>query len=199
MDWDTTDNPLGKISTNLPILFDSVQIDKEVKSRAILVQSAEPVEGIKNPATVIAKHFPHIVARIREFWGLKKDMEEYLNQLVFLDRNSRHGFPADVITALMNIWQDHAKMFAIDHCPHGIKSGFCDRCAQREWMQDPRLHKAFKKLEQEMTFVRRKGLTGAEAVLLDQKLTEEAKIRAAREEVEATCKPMSLTNKTFDL
>lgn len=55
---------------------------------------------------VINKHFPRIGGRIMSMWG-NVALQQYLKQLIFDDRGDRQGFPSEVVTALLRIYEVH--------------------------------------------------------------------------------------------
>jgi hypothetical protein len=177
----------------LPSLFGSSEIDEEVAARKSEDDEIKVGADMVNPMALLSDRFPHISARVVEFWGREKDFDDYMDSLVLKDRSSRTGFPRPVMDALLDLWNDHRDRFVKD------QTGRC------QWENDNSLHKAFKKLEQEKDFVRRSGLSGAEAATLDKLLTEKAKTEAAaaaeaaEAELAAGAKPLSAADGPIDL
>lgn len=167
MEWEPNSFAIKRAASGLPILMDSSSIDEAIEARGVRSDEPKPGAEIVNPVTILSLHFPHILARIKQFWGQETEMDEYLTRLVMMDRSDRAGFPKPIMDALLEIWNNHRDRF--------VKSSD----GQGAWDNDNHLHKAFKKLEQEQTFVKTKELTGAEAATLDQALTHAAKIQVS--------------------
>ena len=150
----------------LPSLFDSSTFDEAVKVRIGLGDEPKPGAELVSPVTILSLHFPHILARITQFWGQETEMDDYLTRLVMMDRSDRAGFPKPIMDALLEIWNDHRDRHL------KFSEGQCT------WDSDSHLHKSFKKLDQEQAFTKAKALTGAEAAALDEALTHAANIQA---------------------
>jgi hypothetical protein len=54
--------------------------------------------------------FPRIAKTIRELWG-KRELDEYLDRLLIDERGDRHGFPPEVVEALLALSHRHADQF----------------------------------------------------------------------------------------
>jgi len=163
MDWEPDGFSIKRPVVALPSLIDSHEIDENLATQSAADEPVRTAEKPNNPVDQILQTFPHIIARVVEFWGREKDFDDYMNSVVFKDRSSRAGFPKGTLEALMEIWDSHRERFSKD------QSGMAF-----QWESDTRLHRPFKKLEEESTFIRRMGLTGAEAALLDAGLTDRA-------------------------
>ncbi len=189
MDWEKDEDefPLGPQPVGLPKLMDSVSIDQEIESIKGPEEEISHDGGIANPVIVLAEQFPHIAARIAHFWGSRRKIDEYLSQIVMLDRTSRQGFPKHVMAALMEIWNIHRTSFERNGDP------------SKPWANDPHLDKSFKKVEQEFSLAHRAELTGAEAAALDRTLTERAQFEAAQAELAKTGRPLSGADLPIDL
>lgn len=162
MEWEP-DGLSFKKSSRLPSLFGDEEIDKNLSALKTPEDEIVPTPEKPSPLVIIASQFPHISARIIQFWGRAVDINDYLSHVVVMDRSDRHGFEQDVLEALLCVWNMHRDYF------DGDVRNESDAVAC-PWTEDTRLHKAFKKLDQEASFVRRNGLSGAEAALLDAHL-----------------------------
>ena len=160
MDWEP-DGLSFKPQSKLPSLMNAEAIDDRLNAIASEEDEIKPTPEKDSPLVVIASQFPHISARIIEFWGSASDFNDYLTHVVVMDRSDRRGFDKEVLEALLNVWEMHRDLF------DGQIAKQPELCP---WSENIRLHKSFKKLDQEASFIRRTGLTGAEAALLDAHL-----------------------------
>lgn len=160
MEWDQ--DQFGE-PLKFPTLLDSAQIDSEMRRIEETDAAPSDLAGGRppNPLEVIARRFPHIAARIQQFWSSRHNLDDYLSSVVYMKRDDRRGFPPDALAAILEVWEQHRASFqrrTETTCP---------------WMIDPSMHKAFKKMEMEQS-LRSGGITGAEAALLDAALTRDA-------------------------
>jgi hypothetical protein len=68
-----------------------------------------PPTDVPPHASIIWEQFPRVGERITLMWG-SVELQKYLNNIIIDERGDRHGFPAPVLSALLQIYKRHAKM-----------------------------------------------------------------------------------------
>ena len=59
---------------------------------------------------IVQPGFPHVTTKITLLWG-SWELHQYLTQILVVDdRSHRRGFPKDVMSALLKIYDEHAKI-----------------------------------------------------------------------------------------
>lgn len=83
------------------------QFDREATNRSLA--GGGEAFGLQGALAVVEQSFPRVAERIRVFWDSPSDCEEYLSSLVMMRENVQQGFPFEVMTALMSIWEFHQR------------------------------------------------------------------------------------------
>jgi len=65
---------------------------------------------VRDPWPPLEAKFPRIAKAIRELWG-KRELDDYLDRLLIDERGDRHGFPPEVVEALLTLSHRHADEF----------------------------------------------------------------------------------------
>jgi hypothetical protein len=76
---------------------------------AITTSTSELPTDIAQDAALVQEHYPRIVEKILQFWG-SAELNEYLDSILFDERGSRHGFPLEIVSALMRIHENHISL-----------------------------------------------------------------------------------------
>ena len=61
------------------------------------------------PRDILKEKFPRILSKIDLLWGTM-ELHRYFQQTQFMDRESRQGFPPDVVDALGQLNNEHEKL-----------------------------------------------------------------------------------------
>ncbi len=64
------------------------------------------------PRQIIKERSPRIYNSIEMLWGTP-ELQQYLEQTLFTDRNNRQGFPQETMSALMKIYAEHTKLLKV--------------------------------------------------------------------------------------
>jgi hypothetical protein len=95
---------------DLPPIMDDSQVEAAAADRRQEPHNQYKRKERPDPWPIIASRFPRIAETIRKDWG-KRALDDYLSKLVVDDRGSRQGFPADVLTAILEIARLHAEQY----------------------------------------------------------------------------------------
>jgi hypothetical protein len=84
--------------------------DEEIEQR----RTPLPDRGPPNydPWPTLEARFPRIAETVRDLWG-KPELDRYLERLLIDDRGSRHGFPPEVVEALLTLSRRHGERFGV--------------------------------------------------------------------------------------
>jgi hypothetical protein len=99
--------------TEFPPLMGEQTLDRQLAARWQALRDAERQKERPDPWPVIERSFPRIAATIREGWG-KRALDDYFAKLVIDERGDRQGFPAEVLSAIMEVARLHAQQFGLD-------------------------------------------------------------------------------------
>lgn len=91
-----------EINWNIDLNFD-LPLEKK--------EAAPPPEPPKKipPREILKEKFPRILNKIELLWGTV-ELHKYFQQTQFMDRESRQGFPPDVVDALGQINAEHEQL-----------------------------------------------------------------------------------------
>jgi len=95
---------------DLPPIMDDSQVEAAAADRRQELHNQYKRKERPDPWPIIASRFPRIAETIRRDWG-KRALDDYFATLVVDDRGSRQGFPADVLTAILEIARLHAEHY----------------------------------------------------------------------------------------
>ena len=95
---------------DLPPIMDDTQVEAAAADRREELHNQYKRKERPDPWPIIATRFPRIAETIRRDWG-KRALDDYFAKLVVDDRGSRQGFPADVLTAILEIARLHAEQY----------------------------------------------------------------------------------------
>ena len=84
--------------------------------------SALPKVDVEPPFITIERNFPRIAQSIELLWG-NRELDEYLKNLILADRAGREGFPAETLTALLKLHNQHVAQFAFPSADEGWAGG----------------------------------------------------------------------------
>jgi hypothetical protein len=90
------------------LTFPTLFSDEEIEQRRTPLPDRGPPRV--DPWPVLDAGFPRIAKTIRELWG-KPALDSYFDQLLIDDRGNRHGFPADVVDALLLLSREHRERY----------------------------------------------------------------------------------------
>jgi hypothetical protein len=83
-------------------------------SDAEIEAGRKPAPGSGPPAydpwPPLEAKFPRIAKSVRELWGTPQ-LDDYLDRLLIDDRGDRHGFPPEVVEALLTLSHRHAAQY----------------------------------------------------------------------------------------
>ena len=65
---------------------------------------------VYDPWPPLEARFPRIAKTVRELWGTR-ELDDYLDRLLIDERGDRHGFPPEVVEALLALSHRHAEKF----------------------------------------------------------------------------------------
>ncbi len=92
-----------EINWNIELNFDLPGEKKEPAAQ-------KPTEPPKRPPReILQEKFPRILSKINLLWGTM-ELHHYFQQTQFMDRESRQGFPPDVVEALGQINAEHEQL-----------------------------------------------------------------------------------------
>lgn len=88
-----------------------IQLDFELpEKKKKAEQAAKPPPPPKiPPRDLLREKFPRILNKIETLWGTF-ELHKYFKQTQFMDRESRQGFPPDVVDALGQLNAEHEKL-----------------------------------------------------------------------------------------
>jgi hypothetical protein len=90
------------------LTFPPLLSDEEIEAgRKPRLDSGPPVF---DPWPPLEARFPRIAKTVRDLWG-KRELDDYLDRLLIDERGDRHGFPPDVVEALLALSHRHAEQF----------------------------------------------------------------------------------------
>jgi hypothetical protein len=95
---------------DLPPIMDDSQVEAAAADRREELHNQYKRKERPDPWPIIASRFPRIAETIRRDWG-KRALDDYFAKLVVDDRGSRQGFPADVLTAILEVARLHAEQY----------------------------------------------------------------------------------------
>lgn len=95
---------------DLPPIMDDSQVEAAAADRREELHNQYKRKERPDPWPIIAQRFPRIAETIRRDWG-KRALDDYFAKLVVDDRGSRQGFPADVLTAILEVARLHAEHY----------------------------------------------------------------------------------------
>src|SRR5262245_28106365 len=84
--------------------------DEEIERQRTPRPDQRPAE--LDPWPVLDANFPRIAQTIRELWGNSK-LDLYLDGLLIDDRDGRHGFPPEVVEALLKLSRRHRERYGL--------------------------------------------------------------------------------------
>jgi len=90
------------INWNIELDFDLPATKKAEQPKVEEPPRIPPREGLK-------EKFPRILSKIDLLWGTM-ELHHYFQQTQFMDRDSRQGFPQDVVEALGQLNNEHEKL-----------------------------------------------------------------------------------------
>ena len=65
---------------------------------------------------IIAEKYPRILEQIQLLWGTQELQDKFV-KWVLIDQNARSGWPADVAMALIELEDQHARLFKMEGKP----------------------------------------------------------------------------------
>jgi hypothetical protein len=95
---------------DLPPIMNDTEVEAAAADRRQEPYNPYARKERPDPWPIIERQFPRIALTIRRDWG-KRALDEYLAKLVVDDRGSRQGFPADVLTAILEVARLHAEQY----------------------------------------------------------------------------------------
>ena len=73
-----------------------------------LATASQRLPALAPLLSALAPRFPHISDRIELLWGTW-DLQQYLTRILFKeDRPNRHGFPTDIMSVLLKVYDMHS-------------------------------------------------------------------------------------------
>ena len=84
--------------------YPQLMSDEEIERLRTPLPDHRPLE--LDPWPVLDAKFPRIAQAIRELWG-RSELDRYLDGLIIDDRGGRHGFPPEVVEALLMLSRLH--------------------------------------------------------------------------------------------
>jgi len=94
----------SKPDPTFPPLFSDEEIERR---RTPLPDGGPPTY---DPWPALEAKFPRIAETVRALWG-GPELDRYLDRLLIDDRGSRHGFPPEVVEALLALSRQHSERF----------------------------------------------------------------------------------------
>jgi len=88
--------------------FPPLLSDYEIERQRTPLPDAGP--PVIDPWPVLEAKFPRIAETIRGLWG-HSELDRYLDHLLIDDRGDRHGFPPEVVEALLVLSRRHLERY----------------------------------------------------------------------------------------
>jgi len=88
--------------------FPPLFTDEEIERRRTPLPDPGPPKV--DPWPVLEAKFPRIKKTIQELWG-KPALDRYFDELLIDARGGRHGFPLDVVDALLALSREHRERY----------------------------------------------------------------------------------------
>ncbi|MGH6690084.1 MAG: hypothetical protein ACREF4_05320 [Gammaproteobacteria bacterium] len=84
--------------------------DEEIERRRTRLPDRGPPTF--DPWPPLEAKFPRIAETVRDLWG-RPELDRYLDRLLIDDRGNRHGFPPEVVEALLALSRQHSERFGL--------------------------------------------------------------------------------------
>jgi hypothetical protein len=84
--------------------------DEEIERRRTPLPDGGPPSY--DPWPALEARFPRIAETVRALWG-GPELDRYFDRLLIDDRGGRHGFPPEVLEALLTLSRQHSERFGL--------------------------------------------------------------------------------------
>ncbi len=86
----------------------NIKLDFEIHKPKI-EPPIDPPKPKVPPRDILKDRFPRILDKINLLWG-SKELHQYFQDTVFMDRDKRQGFPPEVMDALGQLHNEHQRV-----------------------------------------------------------------------------------------